>query len=616
MGWKENGKYGVTTGRTVRSSFASRWHSKAPQESELLLKFTRGTEGLSSFELEEFLTQNDIEDGLADFTESTTRLVRAQGVDRSSKVPYSLKKRKRWLLSENANATLSDPVDAAETAPHVTFIHRRVQGKTEADCFAVEKTRECEVFRPRKRKYTKVQDLLKKCDKTELDPQVCYEISYRYPTNEYPLCAEIRGRYLPRDLDWYTSNPRKARWKNKGAKNKGHRWGLYRDAEVRSGQIANEGPFLRKQSHLVIDSKVQVMDARQFSRCNIAKERSRFFDGYSLGSYIVESSKNPKSCSKKRHSRRGLGCSTENQLLNAGFKYGKKSVVYVDPEPGSNLSHDQCSAITTTTAPRPDILLPEKKVVSTLLLHAEDVKPLNLKADWRNLYSEANSFPRKFTIDVGPLLSDETNLTIESCHVLFQVTRNITNGMSYAVADVSLHITLTDDLGASISDATAKFYSDINTNRQEIWRVSDVLDITVVCMQDFFQSLQPPTKSPSDQKHKTWNSVGVLGSMFGWKSEVFTQSEMKSELRKKITKAQETQFKNDFDRYHYNKHDDAKVMEFQEVSCGICCEELGECFLKEHEKFHDRVILPSVTQAYLEKENPSFPSESQTIVCT
>lgn len=104
MGWKENGKYGVTTGRTVRSSFASRWHSKAPQESELLLKFTRGTGGLSSFELEEFLTQNDIEDGLGDFTESTTRLVRARGVDRSSKVPYSLKKRKRWLLSENANA--------------------------------------------------------------------------------------------------------------------------------------------------------------------------------------------------------------------------------------------------------------------------------------------------------------------------------------------------------------------------------------------------------------------------------------------------------------------------------------------------------------------------------
>ena len=574
MGWKENGKYGVTTGRTVRSPFAFRWHSKVPQDSEVLLKFTRGTEGLSSRELEEFLTQNDLEDGLGDFTESTTRLVRAQGVDRSSKVPYSLKKRKRWQLSENADATLSDPVDGAETVPNVTFIHRRVQGRTEADCIAVEKTSECKVFRPRKRKYTRVQDLLKKCDKTELDPQVCYEISYRYPKNEYPLCAEIRG--LPWDRDWYTSNPRKARCKNKGAKNKGHRWGLYRDAEVRSGQIANEGSVLRKQSRHVIDSKVQVMDARQFSRYNTAKERSCARNGHSLDSYIDESSKSPKSRSKKRQLRRGFGCSTENQSLNAGFKYGKESVVYIDPEPGSKLSQDQHSAkFTTTAAPRPDILLPEKKVVLTLPLHAEDVKTLNLKATWRNLYSEGNSFPRKFTIDVGPLLSDQTNLTIESCHILFEVTRNVTNGMSYAVADVSLHITLTDDLGASISEATTKFYSDINTNRREIWRVSDVLDITVVCMQEFFQSLQPPAKRPSNQKPKTWNSVGVLGSMFGWKSEVFTQSEMKSELRKKITKAQETQCKNDFDRYYYNEYDDAKVMEFQEVSCGICCEELG-----------------------------------------
>ena len=174
MGWKENGKYGVTTGRTVRSPFASPWHNKASQDNEVLLKFTRGTEGLSSRALEEFFTQNDIEDGLGDFNESTTRLVRAQGVDRSSTVPFSLKKRKRWRLSENA--TLSHPDDTAETAPNVTFIHRRVEGKTEADCFAVEKTREGKVFRPRKHKYTKVRDLLQKCDKTELEPQVCYEI--------------------------------------------------------------------------------------------------------------------------------------------------------------------------------------------------------------------------------------------------------------------------------------------------------------------------------------------------------------------------------------------------------------------------------------------------------
>ena len=190
------------------------------------------------------------------------------------------------------------------------------------------------------------------------------------------------------------------------------------------------------------------------------------------------------------------------------------------------------------------------------------------------MYSEANSFPRKFTIDMAPLLSDETNLVIESCHVLFEVTGNVTNGMSYAVADVSLHITKSDDLDTSISDVTAKFYSDINTSKREIWRVSDILDIAVVCIQVF-----QPLKSPSNQKHKSWNSVGVLGSMFGWKSEVFTHSEMKSELKKKLKKAQETQFKNDFERCcYYHEPDAVKAMEFKEVSCGMCCGELGEWF--------------------------------------
>ena len=403
-----------------------------------------------------------------------------------------------------------------------------------------------------------------------------YIVSYRYPTNEYPLCAEIHRRYLPWDLEWYTSNPRKARCKNKGVKNKGHRWDMYRDAEVRSGQIAKDGPFLRRHSSHVIGSKLQVMDARQFNRCNTSKERSRFCDRYSLGSYMYVdgSSKSLKSRSKKGHPRRSLVYTTENQSLIAGFKYGKKSVVYIDPEPGSKLSQDQHSAITTAAAPRPDILLPEKKVVATLPVHADDVKPFNLKADWRNLYWEANSFPRKFTIDVAPLLSDETNLVIESCHVLFEVTGNVTNGMSYAVAGVSLHITKSDDLDTSISDVTAKFYSDIDTSKREIWRVSDILDIAVVCIQ-VFQAL----KSPSNQKHKSWNSVGVLGSMFGWKSEVFTHSEMKSELKKKLKKAQETQFKNDFDRCcYYHEPDAVKAMEFQEVSCGICCGELGEWF--------------------------------------
>ena len=228
MGWKENGKYGISTGRTIRSPFASKYSYYSYTHREILIKFTRGTEGLSSDEMEEFLTQNDIGDGLGDFSESATWLVRSQGVDRSCKVPYSLKKRKRWQLAVNLSLLELDD-DSVENAPRVAFIHRRGPSFPEknADCIAVEKFKEREVSLPGKRKYATVQDLLKKSDKAELEPEVCYEIFYRCPMNEWPLCTEVDWSCRCVGCRWDIPNPRKARCKDKGVKNKGRRCQLY-----------------------------------------------------------------------------------------------------------------------------------------------------------------------------------------------------------------------------------------------------------------------------------------------------------------------------------------------------------------------------------------------------
>ena len=78
MGWKENGKFGLTTGRTVRAPFARTL--KCCRGEEMVLKFTRGTGNLSSDELQDFLGQKDIDDALGDFYAFTTRLLRIQGV--------------------------------------------------------------------------------------------------------------------------------------------------------------------------------------------------------------------------------------------------------------------------------------------------------------------------------------------------------------------------------------------------------------------------------------------------------------------------------------------------------------------------------------------------------
>lgn len=561
MGWKENGKYGVSTGRTVRSPFASSYgYYGSAQDSEVLLKFTRGTDNLSTGEMQEFLTQNDISDGLGDFTESTTRLVRSQWVDRYCSVPYSLKKRKRWRLAENVR-WLDDSMD---TAPNVTFIHRRVGSRLEADCIAVERAKECEVLQPRKRKYTRAHDLLKRSDKTELEPEVCYEMTYRYPVNEYPECKEVHGRIMRWSFQWSVANPRKARCKNKGVKNKGHRWGEYSDAELRSGQIAKEKSVLQKKSRNTTDSKVQVIGAWQFSKCNAYEERSHFSKGFDIGCCMKEKKKQ----TKKKSPRQGSAHIVENQLLDQGFRFGKNSVIYIDRASHLNSSQDTSSAITKTFhAPNPHVFQPEKKVVITMALDLDDVKPANLKSQWNDLYSEANSFPRRFTIEITPLLSDKGNMNIDSCYVLFEVMKNATSGVVCTTTDVSLHITRIENSDSSICKAVAKVYSELDSSNQEIWKVGDVVDCAVQCLSDFIQPLQLPMKSSGNRKEKTWSSVEVLGKMCGWKSEVFTHMEMKSKLWAKIKKAQTAQCKNDFDIS--NETDNL------EMSCGICCEELS-----------------------------------------
>ena len=286
MGWKENGKFGVTTGRTVRSPFAS--SPNCFRGKEMVLKFTRGTGDLSGDELQDFLKENDIDDGLGDFNEFTTRLMRVQGVDRSCDVRYSLKKRKRWQLEENVKRM----EDTKQTAPNVTFIHRRVDRNLKADRFEVVRAKAGEVLQPKKRKYAKAQDLLKRSDKAELEPEVCYEMRYRYPRNEYPPCKEVPKKCRCSLCRWSDPNPGKALCKNKGAKSKGRRWGLYSDADLRSGHIKEKKPVLQQKSQRnTSGGKVQVVDSTEFRKCNDFQESSPFCGTLDLGLYMLESSK-------------------------------------------------------------------------------------------------------------------------------------------------------------------------------------------------------------------------------------------------------------------------------------------------------------------------------------
>ena len=109
-----------------------------------MVKFTRGTDQLSKHELDEFLSINDVEDGLGDFNDSMF-LLASERVHYSS-VVYSLKKRKRWTLVERISTNQLNDIEGNNPG-NVTFIHRRVERKLEADCIAVHKINEDTVFR-------------------------------------------------------------------------------------------------------------------------------------------------------------------------------------------------------------------------------------------------------------------------------------------------------------------------------------------------------------------------------------------------------------------------------------------------------------------------------------
>lgn len=570
MGWKENGKFGVTTGRTVRSPFSSSpncWRGK-----EMVLKFTRGTGNLSSDELQDFLEQNDIDDGLGDFNEFTTRLLRVHGVDRSCHVPYSLKKRKRWQLEKNVKRM----EDTTETAPNVTFIYRRVDTNLTADCFEVVRAKAGEVLQPKKRKYAKAQDLLKISDKAELEPEVCYEMTYRYPRNEYPQCKEVqhRWRYYSGRFD---TVPGKALCKSKSAKNKGHRWGLYSDAELRSGHMTEKKTILQQNSQKnTPGGNVQVIDSTEFHRWDDYKESTSFCGTLDLGLYMLESSKTMRKQTKKNKHIPDLILSTiKDGSLRHNLKYGKNC----EQEPEENSSVDLSSSAIEKEkqAPTCQVFQPENKTLATVPVYVSDLKHNSLKEEWGCLYSEANSFPRKFTIDLMPVLCERNDENVQFCFVLFEVVREATSAMVSVETNVSLNIVEAEDSGTLICEANGKFCSELQTHViQEAWRVQYVVDCALECLHSLMPSVQLPTRKTTSHCQKTWRSLQLLGDLFGWKSELFTPKQMKTELLKKIKKC-ETSFQHKNDSDDCIQPDDFNTVETLGISdCGICCNELGE----------------------------------------
>ena len=178
---------------------------------------------------------------------------------------------------------------------------------------------------------------------------------YRYPRNEHPQWKDVPKKCRCSLCRWFDPNPGKALCKNKGAKSKGRRWGLYSDADLRSGHIKKKKPVLQQKSQRnTSGGKVQVVDSTEFRKCNDFQESSPFCGTLDLRFYMLESSKTKRKQTKKNKHNPDLILSTiKDGSLRYNLKYGKNSVVYIEQEPEERSSADLSpSAIPKKKKPR------------------------------------------------------------------------------------------------------------------------------------------------------------------------------------------------------------------------------------------------------------------------
>ena len=192
---------------------------------------------------------------------------------------------------------------------------------------------------------------------------------YRYPRNEHPQWKDVPKKCKCSLCRWFDPNPGKALCKNKGAKSKGRRWGLYSDADLRSGHIKEKKPVLQQKSQRnTSGGKVQVVDSTEFRKCNDFQESSPFCGTLDLGLYMLESSKTKRKQTKKNKHNPDLILSTiKDGSLRYNLKYGKNSVVYIEQlqEPEERSSAD----LSPSAIPKKKTQAPSCQMLLLLLLY-------------------------------------------------------------------------------------------------------------------------------------------------------------------------------------------------------------------------------------------------------
>lgn len=406
MVWKERGKYGIHTGRTLRKP-SERITSR--DRGFLIKAVVNSDVNVTDEDFRRYLKKAKVLDGFDDEdVVQESRYHRRWGSGRgffSDSLLYSISKRKRWLLPAILKHRVSEDC-GSESECKVVLVERVSENSSSwysqssrlknGDCIAV--LDGAELRKPKRRKFAHVGDLRKESD----EPEVFYEVTHTESATSWPSYVQHDWREFRDQM--------KSRCKEKGKRNKRRLWGQYRKSELKKEAFENEKTSSSggKVKSFMGKKKLMVLSENNFEYCSVIEGNNSAFPKFDIGGYICESlSSGPENHSKKQsHVKGGDNKNGKLSPLNSASSqfvsmHGKGSAVYLDLAPESDY-HDNQQAFYANPVVRVQLtngaLVESKAVSQTVNLERETIDPCKLHKQFGELYVNGESVPHRFSI--------------------------------------------------------------------------------------------------------------------------------------------------------------------------------------------------------------------------
>lgn len=416
MVWKENGKFGVHTGRTLRKS--AEQSSNKRDRGFLIKTVTNPDINFTDEDIRRCLKRCQIQDGLnvenvvKESRESRHRRLWHVGgrAIHDNSLLYSLGKRKRWLVSSVLREQIPADYDS-ENDYSVVLVERESLNNSSWYCRSPRLKRgDCNevvdgenVRKPKRRKFAHVGDLWSSSDKTE----IFYEVNHTETTTSWPSFLQY---------DWRESRDQnKARCKQKGTKNKRRMWGEFSKNELgkTSCESRQERTFDQDMKTTIEEEEEMVLSVDNFGHCSgsmldehyfVQRSVNKYFD---IGNYIWEALTATPARSgvknKKKHGERTPSTvdPASSQMVQ---RHGKGSAVHIDSVDSLHNGYHDSTVFETPSSGVNTPLTADgvtycKAVSVNVDIESEKLDPWALQAQFGEMYKESDSVPRRFSIN-------------------------------------------------------------------------------------------------------------------------------------------------------------------------------------------------------------------------